>query len=468
MMSKQTIPQQTLPQQTIPEQRMSDKNMLTSKSEQLFNRAKKVLPGGVSRNTIFKLPYPDYVEQGQGCYVTDIEGVTRLDFANNMASLIHGHAHPTVTKAIIEQVQKGTAFTMATEIEVSYAELLCARVPGFEKIRFVNSGTEAVMAMIKAARAFTSKAKIAKVEGAYHGAYDYAEVSQTAAPANWGDENKPNSVPVANGTPDGALNDVIIIPYNDVEKSIAILDQHKGELAAILVDPVSHRVGMVPATNKFVEALHQWTRENNALLLFDEVITFRTGFGGAQENYHVAPDLTAMGKMIGGGFPVGAFAGREDVMQVLDPLQPKVLLPHSGTFSANPVTMTAGFTAMSLFDQQAVTRLNQLGDLAREKITAAIEDVGIKAFVTGIGSMFRIHLKEQAPDNYRQAYADKNEARGIKILLEHLFNHGIMMINTCSAMLSTPMTEKEITLLVDNLTTGFERVITEIPALKKV
>ena len=136
-----------------------------SKSAQLFKRAKKVLPGGVSRNTIFKLPHPDYVEKGQCCYVTDIDGVTRIDFANNMASLIHGHANPEITQAIIEQVQKGTAFTMATEIEIEYAELLCARVPGFEKIRFVNSGTEAVMAMIKAARAFTGKEKIAKVEG---------------------------------------------------------------------------------------------------------------------------------------------------------------------------------------------------------------------------------------------------------------------------------------------------------------
>ncbi len=135
-----------------------------SKSAELFTRAKKVLPGGVSRNTIFKLPHPDYVEKGQGCYVTDIDGVTRIDFANNMASLIHGHANPDITQAIIEQVQKGTAFTMATEIEIEYAELLCARVPGFEKIRFVNSGTEAVMAMIKAARAFTGKEKIAKVE----------------------------------------------------------------------------------------------------------------------------------------------------------------------------------------------------------------------------------------------------------------------------------------------------------------
>jgi len=438
-----------------------------SKSAELFKRAKKVLPGGVSRNTIFKLPHPDYVEKGQGCYVTDIDGVTRIDFANNMASLIHGHANPEITQAIIEQVQKGTAFTMATEIEIEYAELLCARVPGFEKIRFVNSGTEAVMAMIKAARAFTGNEKIAKVEGAYHGAYDYAEVSQTAAPKNWGDVDQPASVPVANGTPEGALDDVIIIPYNNVEKALAILNQHKGELAGILIDPVSHRVGMVPASEEFVEALYQWTRANDALLMFDEVITFRVNYAGAQQNYKVAPDLTAIGKMIGGGFPVGAFAGRSDVMEVLDPTQPKVLLPHSGTFSANPVTMTAGLTAMRLFDEKSVGYVNALGDLARKEITHAIEKVGIKACVTGAGSMFRIHLKEYAPSNYRQSYANEDEAKGLKLLLTHLFEQGLMMINTCSAMLSTAMTEIEIMILVEHLTSGFEKVVEQYSLLKK-
>ncbi len=438
-----------------------------NKSEKLFERALKVLPGGVSRNTIFKLPHPDYAEKGQGCYLTDIEGVTRIDFANNMASLIHGHAHPVVTKAIIEQVQKGTAFTMATELEVQYAELLCQRVPAFEKIRFVNSGTEAVMAMLKSARAFTNKAKIAKVEGAYHGAYDYAEVSQTASPTTWGDENKPNSVPVANGTPEGALDDVIVIPYNDAKRALEILEQHKDDIAGILIDPVSHRVGMVPATNEFINALHQWTRQHNALLMFDEVITFRCGYAGAQERYNVAPDLTAMGKMIGGGFPVGAFAGRSDVMQVLDPTQPKVKLPHSGTFSANPVTMAAGLSAMTLFDKAAVEKINALGDFARKEITHVIEQVGIKACVTGTGSMFRIHLKEIAPTNYRQAFNSADESQGIKLLLSHLFEHGIVMINTCSAMLSTVMTQTDILMLTKHLKSGFEVLMVEIPSLKK-
>lgn len=438
-----------------------------SKSTKLYERAKQVLPGGVSRNTIFKLPHPDYAEFGEGCYVTDIDGVKRLDFANNMASLIHGHAQPEVTQAIIEQVQKGTAFTLATEAEVTYAELLCARVPNFDKIRFVNSGTEAVMAMIKAARAHTGKAKIAKVEGAYHGAYDYAEVSQTAAPATWGEEIAPNSVPVANGTPNGALDDVIVIPYNNVEHALAILQQHQDEIAGILIDPVSHRVGMVPATNEFVEALYQWSREHHALLMFDEVITFRCGYGGAQQHYAVAPDLTALGKMIGGGFPVGAIAGSEAVMKVFDPTQPKVLLPHSGTFSANPVTMVAGHTAMSLFDQAAVEKLNKLGDYARQQINHAIAVAGIKACVTGLGSMFRIHLKAAMPNNYRQSYARNDENKAINMLLAHLSEQNIMMINTCSLMLSTAMSEHEIDYLVQHLATGFAMIKAQYPSLRQ-
>lgn len=439
----------------------------SNKSADLFVRAQKVLPGGVSRNTIFRLPHPLYADFAKGCYVTDIDGEKRLDFANNMASLIHGHAHPVVTQAIIEQVQKGSAYTLGTELEVQYAELLCKRVPSFERLRFVNSGTEAVMAMIKTARAFTSKAKIAKVEGAYHGAYDYAEVSQTATPHNWGDEDSPNSTPVAVGTPESALDDVIIIPYNDVEKAIKILDQYKDEIAAILLDPVSHRVGMVPATADFVDALYQWSRQHNALLMFDEVITFRAAYGGAQENYRIKPDLTALGKMIGGGFPVGAIAGRKDVMEVLNPMQNKVPLPHSGTFSANPVTMIAGLTSMQLFDQEAVNKLNQLGDYTRLEIANLIANKSIKVCVTGIGSMFRLHFKETAPSNYREAYADAIEAQAVKSLIKELEEQKIILINTGSGMLSTMMDKSSIDALIQAMSRAFDLILKQYPSLKR-
>jgi glutamate-1-semialdehyde 2,1-aminomutase len=425
------------------------------RSAELYRRALRVLPGGVSRNTVLRRPHPAYAERGEGCWVTDIEGVRRLDFANNMAALIHGHAHPAIVDAVSRQLSRGTAFTMGTEAEVLFAEHMCARSDGFEKIRFVNSGTEAVMACLKAARAYTGRPKIGKVEGAYHGVYDYAEVSQTAAPATWGEPGSPRSVPVCRGTPQGVLDDVVVLPFNDPEGARAILDLHAGEVAAVLVDPLPHRVGMAPATPEFVDELRGWTRRDGALLVFDEVITFRSDYGGAQEWFEARPDLTAMGKMIGGGFPVGALAGSSEVMEVLNPLAETVLFPHSGTFSANPITMTAGLTAMELFDRPAVTRLNELGERARRQIAEAIRIADAPASVTGAGSMFRIHLKPEPPRDYRDAYVGPSEARMTRALVDRLFDAGIMMIDTASGTLSTPMTEREVDRLAEALLDAF-------------
>ena len=430
----------------------------TSSSAALYERAQRTLPGGVSRNTVLRLPHPLYVDHASGCRVTDIEGVERIDFANNMASLIHGHANPEVVAAVTEQLGRGTAFTLATEIEVDYAEHLCSRAPSLERLRFVNSGTEAVMGALKAARAFTGRPKIAKVEGAYHGLYDFAEVSQTSNPSNWGSAEKPQSVPVAHGTPSTVLENVVIIPFNDPERALAILDENRGQIACVIVDPMPHRVGLVPADPAYIAALRTWTLDDGALLVFDEVITFRTEYGGFQERYHVDPDLTAMGKIIGGGFPVGAIAGHRDIMEVMNPLAATVRFPHSGTFSANPVTMTAGLTAMSMFDRDAVARLNDLAWRAVVGVRSAIEATGIDACVTGSGSMFRVHLKAQPPANHRDAFATPEEARNLAILLDHLFDSGFMMINTCSATLSTAMGEEEIDALVAAMADGFEKV----------
>jgi len=435
-----------------------DKKISSSgKSAELYEQALTLMPGGCSRNTVLRDPHPLYADFAEGAYVTDIEGIKRIDFANNMASLIHGHAHPQVVAAVTAQLHRGTAFTLATESEVRYAEHLCSRNAGFERIRFVNSGTEAVMSCLKAARAFTGRSKIAKVEGAYHGLYDYAEISQTAGPSNWGEQDMPSSVPVAHGTPESVLNEVVVIPFNDPERALAILEQHGKELACVLVDLLPHRVGLIPASDVFMTTLRKWTQDNGALLILDEVITFRGGYGGAQDHYEMQPDLTAMGKMIGGGFPVGALAGRKEVMEVMNPLQDKVLFPHSGTFSANPVTMVAGLTAMSLFDQDALTRLNALNDQVRNQISEAIRIAQVPACVTGGGSMFRVHMKPEPPKNYRGAYADAAEVKVRTAILDHVFDNGIMMINTCSGTLSTAMTNKEIDILTEVLLEGFRK-----------
>jgi glutamate-1-semialdehyde 2,1-aminomutase len=442
----------------------------SSLSRRLYERALRVLPGGVSRNAVLRRPHPLYALQGEGCYLTDIEGRRRIDFANNMASLIHGHAFPAMVEAVTRQLHKGTGFTCATEVEIQLAEHITSRTKGFDKIRFVNSGTEAVMCCLKAARAYTRRPKIAKVEGAYHGLYDYAEVSQTAQPSNWGDPAQPPSLPVVQGTPPSALDEVVVIPFNNPAAALAILDRHAEDLACVLVDLMPHRVGFIQATKPFITALRNWTQQHGALLVFDEVITYRSNYGGAQEWFNVQPDLTALGKMIGGGFPVGGIAGRNEVMDVLNPLAEKVLFPHSGTFSANPITMTAGLAAMEHFDREAVLKLNRLADAARRQISEAIRAAGIPACVTGGGSIFRIHFKAKPPTDYREAYVTPEANRLIKALIDHALDEGVMLIGTCSGTLSTPMTQVEIDRLTEVLLSGFRKIkaMPELAATEKL
>lgn len=428
------------------------------RSAELYREALTLMPGGVSRNTLLRDPHPIYVDRARGCRVTDVDGNEYLDFGNNMASLIHGHAHPEIVEAVTRQVARGTAFSLATEAEIRMARTLCARAPGFDRVRFVNSGTEAVMAMLKAARAFTGRPRIAKVEGTYHGAYDYAEVSQAPDPLRWGDRDRPRSVPLAHGTPEGVLRDVAILPFNDSERALAILDEDPESFACVLIDPMPHRVGLVPATAEFVGALYEWTRRHGALLVFDEVVTFRSEVGGMQQRLDIRPDLTAMGKLIGGGFPVGAVAGRAEVMEVFAPRPGGALLPHSGTFSANPITMTAGRVALELYDAEAAARLNALGRLARRRIEEAIVEAGVPATVTGRASMFRIHLKPDAPTDYRSTWTDPAETRRLRTFLDGVLEAGVLLLATGTGMLSTPMTEAEIDRLAEAVLAGLRGI----------
>ena len=447
----------------IPNQKQNGES-----SKVIYNRAVQVLTGGVSRNTIFRNPHPYYVASANGSYIKDIDGIERLDFANNMASLIHGHSHPTIINAVISQLHKGTAFTMGSEAEVSFAELLSSRSPEFQKIRFMNSGTEAVMTMIKVARAYTGKPKIAKAEGAYHGTYDYAEISQTAHPGNWGDINKPNPVPVVQGTPQGVMDEVVIYPFNDIERTISLLDQNADQIACVLIDPIPHRVGLFPATNEFVEAIYKWTRKNNALMVFDEVVTYRVNYSGAQNSYTVKPDLTALGKIIGGGFAIGAVAGTSEIMDVLDPRQTFLRHPHSGTFSANPISTTAGRIAMEMFDEQAVANLNALTLTAKRQIAESIKIADVPISITGAGSMFRLHFREKAPTSYREAYQTKETKEIINDLIDYLFiEENIIMINTCSCMFATTLTQQNVDRLSEALLHGFKLIKPKLECLTK-
>ena len=438
-------------------------------SKDIYDRAVEVLTGGVSRNTIFRRPHPFYVAHAKGSFIEDVEGTIRLDFANNMASLIHGHAHPEIIKAVTDQLHKGSAYTMGTEAEVRFAELLHNRVPGFEKIRFMNSGTEAVMTMIKASRAYTGKTKVAKAEGAYHGTYDYAEISQTANPTNWGNLDHPNAVEVVQNTPQGVKDDMVIFPFNDIERTLQLLDEHADDIACVLIDPVPHRIGLFAATTDFIEAIYTWTRKHNALMVFDEVVSFRVNYDGAQGGYPVKPDLTALGKIIGGGFPIGALAGKSEIMEVLDPRGTFLRHPHSGTFSANPVSTTAGRVAMELFDEAAVIKINDFAQNAARQIKEVAKIADVPISVTGAGSMFRIHFRATPPNLYREAYQGKEERAIVDELLDYMFlKENIVMINTLACMLATTMTQNHIDQISEALARGFKFVKPKVDALMAV
>ena len=262
---------------------------------------------------------------------------------------------------------------------------------------------------------------------------------------------------------------MVIYPYNNIERTLNILDKHAADIACVIVDPVPHRVGLVPGNHDFIEALYSWTRKNEALLVFDEVVTFRVNYGGAQENYSVKPDLTSLGKIIGGGFPVGAVAGRADVMQVFDPHEKNLLLPYSGTFSANPITMTAGYQAMKYYDAEAVKQLNRLADVAVKQIREAIKLANVPVSVTGAGSMFRMHLHPDPPTTYREAYLDKEGKKLVNELLDYMYyKENMLMINTFSCMLSTVMTQKEIDKLTEGLHRTFKALKPKIEKLNKL
>lgn len=279
-----------------------------SQSAALYQRALAVMPTGTTRGQTFFPPYLIYMDHAAGARITDVDGTERIDFVNNYTVQLLGHSHPLVVEAVQNQAARAISAHMPTACEVELAELLAARNPGFEMIRYANTGSEAVMHAMKGARAYTGRPKIAKCEGFYHGSYDVAEVSLDSDPQNWGAE-RPASVPYSRGVPQGTLDDTLVIPFNDIEATRAILLAHANTVAAVIVDLYPSRVGWAAADKAWVAAVRDITREIGALLIIDEVVSFRTAFGGAQSQYNVTADLTTLGKIIGGGLPIAAIAG---------------------------------------------------------------------------------------------------------------------------------------------------------------
>ena len=421
----------------------------SSRSAKLYERACAVMPGGNTRLTTYMSPYQLYAVRGSGSRVYDADGVERIDFQNNYTTLIHGHSHPSIVAKVVAQIERGTCFGLATESEIALAELLTSRCPSFERIRFVNSGTEACMMAIAAARAHTKRSLIAKCEGAYHGSSDFAQISVTSNPDNWNSESDwagslPATLGESVGTPTGVLQNVIVVPFNDCAMTAKILRHHANELAAVIVDPLPPRIGLIPAHTEYLELLRQLTRETGSVLIFDEVISFRLGYRGAQGEAGVLPDLTALGKIIGGGFPVGAVAGSEEVMSVFDPRSGRPKVRNGGTFNANPVTMVAGHAAMEMLTPEAFARLAEMGKYARSKIAEAFSASGVDGQVTGAGSLFRIHCTARPMSGYRSAYPTALEKERVSTLIRQALNRGILLTEIGAGAISTVMEMEDL------------------------
>jgi glutamate-1-semialdehyde 2,1-aminomutase len=406
---------------------------MTPRSRALYERATNALPGGNSRTTVYYQPYPFYFDRGEGCRVYDVDGNERLDFINNYTSLILGHTPPPVVAAVQRQVARGFSAAAPSELEIELAEVIAGRLPGVERLRFTNSGTEATMLALRAARAFTGRDMIAKFDGAYHGTHDYAAFEAAAG----------NS-----GIPKAVGGTIVSMPFNDPAAVERVIGAHKDELAALIVEPVLGAAGILVPHDGFLAFLRDITRRYGIVLIFDEVISFRVSYHGAQGHFGVTPDLTALGKIIGGGFPAGAFGGRADIMALFDP-RSAGSIGHGGTFNGNPVTMAAGLATLGEMTPAVYERLAALGAELKQKLGDLFVELNIPAQVNQIGSLFNIHFSAAPVDSYAATLA------GDRVLLKNLYlatiNRGVIFTGRGMGCLSTPMTSAEIDRFVEAL-----------------
>ena len=415
---------------------------LTPTSYEYFLKGREYLPGADSRSPLFYPPYPVVLEEGNGCWLFDVDGNELLDFTGNHTSIVLGYRDPQVLDAVQRQLQKGTAFPGVTVPQVRFAKLLCERVPSFERVRFANSGTEAAMNAIRAARAFTGRQKIAKIEGGYNGSWDDVMVSTHPSGEQSGDVLRPFAAPASLGLSPESTDNVVVLPFNEVEAAARLLEQQGEHLAAVIVEPVLGSAGMIPVEQSYLEMLREVTERLGILLVFDEVVSFRVAHGGAQEYYGVTPDLTCLGKLIGGGFPLGAFGGRSEIMAMFDPSSGGPQIPHPGSYNANPVSLVAGATTLELLTAEEIQLLDLRGESLRRQIYTAFDDVGLPAQITGLGSLFAIHLTSEPVKSYRDTMHADTDLRH-RIFLG-LFKEGVLIDPRGVGCLSTAIGETEI------------------------
>jgi len=393
--------------------------MLYQRSSQLFIEANEVIPGGVNSPVrAFKGVggTPIFVKSAKGAYLYDEDDNRLIDYINSWGPMILGHAFEPVVSAIIEKAKKGTSFGMPTELETKIAELAVSMIPNVDKIRFVNSGTEACMSAIRLARGFTKRDKIIKFSGCYHGHSDSFLIAAGSGAITFGTPNSP-------GVTQGTAKDTLLANYNDVENVKALFEANKNEIAAIIVEPVAGNMGCIPPKDGFLQSLRQLCDENNTLLIFDEVMTgFRLAKGGVQELYSIKADIACFGKVIGGGLPVGAFAARNEIMNYLAPIGP---VYQAGTLSGNPLAMAAGLAMLEALnnDSEIFNRLEQKTAYLHKGIQTVLTKNNIEFTINRVGSMISVHFDKNPVIDFETAKKGDNET--FKKFFHGLLNEGV-------------------------------------------
>jgi len=377
----------------------------TKKSKQLWEQAIKILPGGVSGSAGYLTPHPVYIEKAVGGKLFDVDGNGYIDLLLGGFPNILGHSPKPVIDAVIKQLDRGTCPLVFQELGVKLAQKMTQLLPHLEMIRFCNTGSEATMFAIRIARSWTRKEKIAKPEGGYSGQHDYVLVSGTSGRTG-GPADEPLSVPDCAGIPKFIMENTVIIPWNDIDATLSIIRKHANELAAVVLEPMpGFGMGDVPADKEYLEALREVTEQHNILLIYDEVVTgFRIGgLGGAVKHYGVVPDLACYGKPMGGGFPIGAFGGRGEIMEkTCNPAaDPEYKIFHSGTFTGNPISMAAGLACLLELEGKDYSYIDNLAEKVRVGLREIASEQGFEMQITGISSMFFPHFSSQPIRNNR-------------------------------------------------------------------
>ncbi len=365
------------------------------KSEKLFELAKGYMPGGVSSPVRAYEPYPFYTARAKGSKIYDVDGKEYIDYCLAYGPLVLGHGNEEVKRAVVDQLGKGWLYGTPHEKEITLAEKIISHYPSVEMVRFVNTGSEATMAAIRLARGFTGRDKIVKIEGGFHGAHDGVLVKAGSGATTFG-------IPDSKGIPKDSVKNTLQIPFNDAEALTTVLQNNS--VAAIILEPVMGNVGPIAPAANYLSEVRRITKENDVLLILDEVITgFRLALGGAQEYYGVDADLTVLGKIVGGGFPIGMFGGKREIMALV---APSGAVYQAGTFSGNPVSVTAGLKTIEILERDSVPeRINELGASMRTVLSELVRDSNVEGCVSGVGSMFKVFFSPGgvAVKNYADA-----------------------------------------------------------------